>query len=671
MKEYRLAAGLFFILLITLLLSSPGVQAATITVCSAACDFTSIQTAIAAANPDDIVSIGAGTYSETVVIDKDLTLQGEGTGSTTISTGSGVSSVLSVDSGVTAVIQGVTISGGRKENTGSLLDGGGGGIYNAGNLTLTLSAVTGNVAVGSNSDPDAYGGGIFNCGVMTIIESSISNNSVTGSNIDNLVGGGSALGGLAQGGGIYNINGSLTVIRSTISGNVATGGNAVAGTGGSGQGGRGEGGGIYTWAWGGGGCRPPNAAVYLTNSTVSSNEAKGGTGVSGTAEADMSVGGTGGSAAGGGIYNLGGLSGLDPLSSISLSYTTVANNSATGGDGIDADGPDRNPAGGNGFGGGITSNLLASLANTIVSDNRALGGSATDGGFPLPQFNGSGFGGGLNHGGATFFQTARYSIVTNNEPDECSDPITTQGNNYESYAGCGFTDSSDRQNEPAIGLLDALADNGGPTRTHALGNELPIDYGENSSCPSIDQRGNLRPIDGICDVGAFESGLNSAPVLDPSGDPALAPLKRNAGETEGTLVADIIASVLPLDMITDANALAEEGMAVIGVTSTNGIWQYFDPSDESGWNDIENPAESMPLLLPADDEFRIRFVPNADFCGIVDPGITFRAWDRLGNFDAGSPDTSINGGNTPFSSSIETAEIIVFCNDYFLPLIVK
>jgi hypothetical protein len=73
--------------------------------------------------------------------------------------------------------------------------------------------------------------------------------------------------------------------------------------------------------------------------------------------------------------------------------------------------------------------------------------------------------------------------------------------------------------------LAALADNGGPTWTHALLPGSPaIDAGNNTAAPSTDQRGNRRPRDGdgdgvaVVDVGAFEfalgqSGIEAAPDL--------------------------------------------------------------------------------------------------------------------------------------------------------------
>ena len=80
--------------------------------------------------------------------------------------------------------------------------GWGGGIFNAGNVTVNDSSLTGNVARGNVSL--AYGGGIYNLGWMTINNSTISGNTIFG-----------------RGGGIYNRNGSVTINNTTISGNVA------------------------------------------------------------------------------------------------------------------------------------------------------------------------------------------------------------------------------------------------------------------------------------------------------------------------------------------------------------------------------------------------------------------------------------------------------------------
>lgn len=83
--------------------------------------------------------------------------------------------------------------------------------------------------------------------------------------------------------------------------------------------------------------------------------------------------------------------------------------------------------------------------------------------------------------------------------------ITSNGGNVTDQAGadCNTIHASDLNSTTA--LLDPLADNGGPTQTMALQAGSPgVDQGVNASCPTTDQRGYPRPVNGTCDAGAFE-----------------------------------------------------------------------------------------------------------------------------------------------------------------------
>ncbi len=56
-------------------------QASTLTVCPSGCDYTSIQTAVYAAHPNDTIEVHSGTYNESVVLTKNIMFKGIDTGS--------------------------------------------------------------------------------------------------------------------------------------------------------------------------------------------------------------------------------------------------------------------------------------------------------------------------------------------------------------------------------------------------------------------------------------------------------------------------------------------------------------------------------------------------------------------------------------------------------------
>lgn len=63
-----------------------------------------------------------------------------------------------------------------------------------------------------------------------------------------------------------------------------------------------------------------------------------------------------------------------------------------------------------------------------------------------------------------------------------------------------------RSSDPADHVIELgpLADNGGPTETHALPPDSPAVDAATGDCPASDQRGASRPYGSACDVGAFE-----------------------------------------------------------------------------------------------------------------------------------------------------------------------
>jgi beta-glucanase (GH16 family) len=80
--------------------------------------------------------------------------------------------------------------------------------------------------------------------------------------------------------------------------------------------------------------------------------------------------------------------------------------------------------------------------------------------------------------------------------------ITSGGGNVISDGSCNPV-AADKSSTDA--LLGPLADNGGPTLTHALQPGSPaIDAAGADACPATDQRGVTRPQGAGCDAGAFE-----------------------------------------------------------------------------------------------------------------------------------------------------------------------
>ena len=147
------------------------------------------------------------------------------------------------------------------------------------------------------------------------------------------------------------------------------------------------------------------------------------------------------------------------------------------------------------------------------------------------------------------------------------------------------------------------------------------------------------------------TAVNDAPVLDTSGSPTLTTITENDTGNAGDTVAAIVLSAGP-DEITDVDIGAVEGIAVTGLTSGNGSWEY---NIGSGWVVVGAVADNSALLLRATDS--LRFVPdtlNADSATL-----SYRAWDQYTGTEGTKVDATTNGGTTAFSTATETASITV------------
>ena len=376
-----------------------------------------------------------------------------------------------IDDSGTLTVTDSTISGNFTE------DGGGGiGIDpdTDGTLTVTDSTITDNTAEFDN------GGGIRNAGAgtVTVTDSTISNNfsgheggALANDGDGTLTVTGSTMGpdnsSDSEGGGLYNAVGStMTVTGSTIKGNSTTS----------------SGGGIYN-----------SGTLTVTDSTISGNTSHR------TTAGQFSFGGEGG-----GIYSTNDIPDTDTAND--PDDTTTITNSTISGNGVTGDGA---------VGGGVyNSSGLTVIEHSTITNNTA------------PDGGGSGV---VSLGNEEFASTEVLSSIISDNPGTDVDFFSEFGTLTNTFLSRGYNligdgnattppnnafDQTGDQTGVADPGLGDLADNGGPTQTHALLTGSPaIDKGPPStSCPppATDQRGVTRPQDGdadstaVCDIGSFE-----------------------------------------------------------------------------------------------------------------------------------------------------------------------
>ncbi len=144
-------------------------------------------------------------------------------------------------------------------------------------------------------------------------------------------------------------------------------------------------------------------------------------------------------------------------------------------------------------------------------------------------------------------------------------------------------------------------------------------------------------------------------MINSGGALSLTAILEDAFSNSGNTVTEILASAGD-DRITDPDAGAMEGIAVIDIDNSNGTWQY-DANADGNWQAFGSVDNSSAVLLGSTS--RIRFLPTADYSG-TGGQIEFRAWDltsnNIGNTEI---DVSANGGEYAFSSATETASILV------------
>ncbi len=386
-----------------------------------------------------------------------------------------------------------------------------GGLYlERGDVTLADTPVNGNQASG-------FAGGIYiDAGSMQVNGGSISQNQSNNA-----------------GGGVIVSNGSLTLSGTSVSNNVSL---------------TGHGGGIWNDA----------GTVTLTDAVISQNQAQSNGGGIQNSSGELVVNGgeitenTAVNFFGGALYNVSGQASFtgtlisgnqavaggairnqDSSATLSILQSELLDNTATTGNGgallfingqaqIEQTTLAYNSASGTG-GAMRANNGSLSLLNSTVSGNEASGGGGafyiTNATVTLSSSTlaNNGF------GALSQIGTGTGSIITGNSIIASIDGIpncaaglnlVSNGYNLASDSTCNLTATGDETSTDP--MIFPLADNGGPTLTHALQAGSPaIDAAPTG--PASDQRGISRPQGAGYDIGAFELVTNAAPTADPDG----------------------------------------------------------------------------------------------------------------------------------------------------------
>ena len=443
----------------------------------------SLRAMINQASPGDTINFADGLEgtitltSGELAITKNLDI--EGAAHITVS-GNNSSRVFDIRPGIDATLAGLTISNGQVKASSTTSDVilFGGGIYNAGALTLSNCTVSNNLTEADVTNGNgylilaySYGGGLFNNGTASVTGCSFTGNtssysfSITSSN--------SLVFGAGHGGAIGN-TGQLTLIDSTLDGNTSGG----------------DGGGLFN-----------SGQAMVSGSTFSNNKAGnggGGTGIPINTEVY-----------GGGIDN--------EFGTLTMANCTVANNQAQSG---------LNLTGASGrtisAGGGVYSLGELSMVSCTVAGN-SITSVAQGSSFALSQGGGVCINPSSPHGGQLV-----NTIVAGNSSDQLGPDVfgsfASLGHNLigatDDSSGWTGTDLTGIKASPLNPLLGSLQNNGGPTQTMALLPGSPaIDAGDNNYAPRPnDQRGDGFPriVNGTIDIGAFEVQSGGDSLAPPS-----------------------------------------------------------------------------------------------------------------------------------------------------------
>jgi hypothetical protein len=514
-------------------------------------------------------------------------------------------------------------------------NGTGGGIFNAGAASIVQTWICSNIANAS------FGGGIYDSGQLSLVGSLVAQNKVVGQSGGTYANGGGAGG---FGGGLYVAGNQVSLTNTTLFGNTASGGagggggnigfggsgsmgaGPSGGAGGlgssSGPGGSGQNGGFASGGGGGGG------------GSASNNNDKGGNGGAGGFGGG---GGSGGVAWGG--YGLGG-SGL-----------------GWGGSGCSDNG-----GGGAGLGSAVF--VFAGsvqMVNCTIAQNQVSGGFNSCG----SQYWGHGVAAIYNYGGSVALLNtivATNSSATSDPPDVYG-AFTSEGYNFigNSTGSSGWNSVTDFQNAVPLSL-GPLQNNGGPTLTCALlSGSLCILGGTSVGAPPTDQRGAIRPPNN-CDIGAYQYTTQETPIISTEPESQISLAESNVSFTASAIGIGPFYYQWQLDGTNIAGATSST--LTIPVVQTNLGTYAVVVTNLFGTNTSSNAVLSMypSIVAPFTGAITYWGQSNTLSVGAWGTGPLDYQWFDNGNAISGATDetltlTDIQATNAGFYSVVVTSAL--------------
>lgn len=144
------------------------------------------------------------------------------------------------------------------------------------------------------------------------------------------------------------------------------------------------------------------------------------------------------------------------------------------------------------------------------------------------------------------------------------------------------------------------------------------------------------------------AAVNDAPVLTPAA-PSLAGLTASQTDNAGQAVSSFAGIA-----ISDVDAGAQKGVAIIATDDGGGKWQY-SLNFAVTWTDVGAVDETAALLLRNTD--RVRFVPGGP--NPAQASLTYRAWDQSTGVQGEKADAIVNGAATAFSMATDAVSVTV------------